>query len=188
VARPIAADCVRDSCVRLGALLDPQSYALLKAFDAPDLTEARTGLSLQQFVLRLACDVTQLRPLVEQLVACGWLRFVTPPVPNEDASAAIYHRTEDGRLAIAGPLDVTMYTRGGCHLCEQAKAEIQPLLRHAGAMLTEIDIDADAVLRERYNIDIPVILLGTRKIAKHRVDLEQFRRQLEEARHKARSL
>ncbi|MGC1638544.1 MAG: hypothetical protein WA744_24035, partial [Candidatus Acidiferrales bacterium] len=31
-----------------------------------------------------------------------------------------YQRTEDGRLAIVGSLDITMYMREGCHLCEEA--------------------------------------------------------------------
>jgi glutaredoxin len=83
------------------------------------------------------------------------------------------------------PLEITIYTRPGCHLCEEAKAQIAPLLRHVGATLHEINIDEDAVLRQRYNLDIPVIFLGVRKIAKHRVDLEQFRRQLEEAQRNA---
>jgi glutaredoxin len=74
-----------------------------------------------------------------------------------------------------------LYTRPGCHLCEEAKAQIAPLLRHAGATLHEINIDVDADLRERYDVEVPVIFLGTRKIAKHRVNIEQFRRQLEEA-------
>jgi glutaredoxin len=83
------------------------------------------------------------------------------------------------------PLEVTIYTRPGCHLCEEARAQIAPLLRRAGATLHEINIDGDAVLRERYDVDVPVIFLGDRKIAKHRVDIEQFRRQLEEARRNA---
>jgi glutaredoxin len=80
------------------------------------------------------------------------------------------------------PLEVTLYTRPGCHLCEEAKAQIAPLLKRAGARLREVNIDEDAELRARYNVDVPVIFLGARKVAKHRVDLEQFRRQLEEAR------
>jgi glutaredoxin len=83
------------------------------------------------------------------------------------------------------PLEVTLYTRPGCHLCEEAKAQIAPLLNRAGARLREVNIDEDAELRERYNVDVPVIFLGARKVAKHRVDLEQFRRQLEEARRDA---
>jgi glutaredoxin len=88
---------------------------------------------------------------------------------------------EDVRLAAAGPREVTLYTRPGCHLCEEAKAAIAPLLREFGASFREVNIDEDPVLRERYGWDVPVIFLGARKAAKHRVHLEQFRRQLRDA-------
>ena len=88
---------------------------------------------------------------------------------------------EDARIAAAGPREVTLYTRPGCHLCEEAKTAIEPLLREFGASLREVNIENDAVLEERYGWDIPVIFIGARKAAKHRVDVEQFRRQLEQA-------
>jgi glutaredoxin len=88
---------------------------------------------------------------------------------------------EDARLAACGPRDVTLYTRPGCHLCDEAKSAIAPLLREFGAAFREVNIDADPVLKQRYDWDIPVIFIGKRKAAKHRVDLEQFRRQLQEA-------
>lgn len=88
---------------------------------------------------------------------------------------------EDARLAAAGPHEVTLYTRPGCHLCEEAKRAIAPLLREASAVLHEVNIENDAVLEERYGCDIPVIFVGARKAAKHRVDVHQFRRQLEQA-------
>jgi glutaredoxin len=88
---------------------------------------------------------------------------------------------EDARLAASGPLDVTLYTRPGCHLCDEAKSAIAPLLGEFGAVLREVNIDSDPVLKERYGSDIPVIFIGQRKAAKHRVDLEQFRRQLQNA-------
>ncbi len=47
-----------------------------------------------------------------------------------------------------------------------------PLLAEFGARLREVDIDADPQLRELYNLDVPVIFLAGRKVAKHRVDLE----------------
>lgn len=88
---------------------------------------------------------------------------------------------EDERLAAVGPRDVTLYTRPGCHLCDEAKSAIAPLLSKIGATLREVNIDDDPVLRERYGWDIPVIFIGKKKAAKHRVDVEQFRRQLEGA-------
>ena len=110
---------------------------------------------------------------VAQLVERGWLRATQKP--------DTYARTEDGRLQLAGPRDVTIYSRPGCHLCEEAKTQLAPLLQAFGARLTEINIDEDAQLRARYDFDVPVIFLGARKAAKHRVDLAQFRRQLRDA-------
>ncbi len=97
---------------------------------------------------------------------------------NETMSA----HPEDARLAASGPRDVTLYTRPGCHLCDEAKSAIAPLLREFAAALREVNIDADPVLKERYGWDVPVIFIGQRKAAKHRVDPEQFRRQLQDAR------
>lgn len=110
---------------------------------------------------------------VSRLVEQGYLRLAD--------AAGRYARTEDGRLQLAAPRDVTLYSRPGCHLCEEAKAQIAPLLQEFAARLTEINIDEDPDLRARYDYDVPVIFLGARKAAKHRVDLAQFRRQLREA-------
>jgi glutaredoxin len=88
------------------------------------------------------------------------------------------HTNEPGDPTIV----VTLYSRPGCHLCDEAKSQIAPLVAEFGVQLREVDIDGDPKLREQYNLDVPVIFLGDRKIAKHRVDLLQFRRQLMEAR------
>jgi glutaredoxin len=96
-------------------------------------------------------------------------------------SGDFYSRTEQGRVAVAPPLSVTVYTRPGCQLCEEAKSVMEPLLGEFGATLREVNIDADTALRELYTNDVPVVLLGSRKVAKHRVDAKQFRRQLADA-------
>jgi glutaredoxin len=87
---------------------------------------------------------------------------------------------EDARLAASRFRDVTLYTRPGCHLCDEAKSALAPLLLEFGAVLREVNIDNDPVLQERYAWDIPVVFIGQKKAAKHRVDLEQFRRQLQD--------
>ncbi|HUC55219.1 MAG TPA: glutaredoxin family protein [Candidatus Cybelea sp.] len=95
---------------------------------------------------------------------------------------------EDERLAASGPREVTLYTRPGCHLCDEAKSAIAPLLREFGATLREVNIDNDPVLKERYGWDIPVIFIGPKKAAKHRVDLPLFERQLQNAREERTSI
>src|ERR1700694_1560058 len=90
-------------------------------------------------------------------------------------------RAADASTKLHSGPDVTLYSRAGCHLCEEAKAAIAPLLREFGATLREIDIDQGPELKKQYGSDVPVIFIGARKVAKHRVDLAQFRRQLAEA-------
>jgi glutaredoxin len=76
---------------------------------------------------------------------------------------------------------VTLYSKPGCHLCDDAKAIIEPLVAEFGAELREVNIAEDAQLLQRFGYDIPVIFIGDHKAAKHRVNPEQFRRQLQEA-------
>jgi glutaredoxin len=144
--------------------MNPLEQRILSAFDSPGPRERALGD---------LGDPAAAKSALVQLVERGWLR--------PGAAPGTYARTEDGRLQLAGPRDVTLYTRPGCHLCEEAKAEIAPLLKEFGAPLTEINIDEDPGLRARYDYDVPVIFLGARKAAKHRVDVAQFRRQLRAA-------
>ena len=144
--------------------MDSLERKILAAFDRP----GARALSLADFG-----EPAGITNAVAQLVERGWLRTTEKP--------DTYARTEDGRLQLGGPRDVTIYSRPGCHLCEEAKTLIAPLLEEFGAHLTEINIEEDAQLRARYDYDVPVIFLGARKAAKHRVDLAQFRRQLHHA-------
>ena len=146
--------------------MDPLEREILAAFDAP----AGGAPSPRTKTLADLGDSPAVRECIGKLVAQGWLRATAAP--------GTYTRTEDGRLQLASPRDVTLYSRPGCHLCEQAKQQIAPLLKEFGATLTEINIDEAPDLRARYDYDVPVIYLGQRKVAKHRVDTAQFRRQL----------
>lgn len=143
---------------------------ILATFDSP---AAKGPLSSRVLPLAAVGDSAEAQQAVARLVEQGFLRTTESP----DA----YGRTEDGRLQLASPRDVTIYSRPGCHLCEEAKSQIAPLLKEFSARVTEINIDEDPALRARYDFDVPVIFLGTRKAAKHCVDVAQFRRQLRDA-------
>ena len=54
---------------------------------------------------------------------------------------------------------ITLYTGANCHLCEQAKALLYPLLSERGLRLVEIDIHQNDQLKEQYGIRIPVVVL-----------------------------
>jgi len=79
---------------------------------------------------------------------------------------------------------LTLYSRPGCHLCEDMKAVVQRVARavEAPIKLEEIDISTDADLEARYGLEIPVLLVDGRKAAKYRVTEEELARILR-ARH-----
>ena len=79
---------------------------------------------------------------------------------------------------------LTLYSRPGCHLCDDMKAVIARVAReHAvDVTLEEIDISTDADLESRYGTEIPVLLLNGRKVAKYRVSEGELARMLR-ARH-----
>ncbi len=105
---------------------------------------------------------------VDRMAAQGWLR----PAAGGD----FFVRTELGRLALADRKQVTLLTRKGCHLCEVARARLEPVLAELGAQLRLVDVDSDPVLRERYTEDVPVIFAGPVEVSRHRADLEGLRR------------
>jgi hypothetical protein len=75
---------------------------------------------------------------------------------------------------------LTIYTRPGCHLCQEMKVIIERVVRdtHAQARIEEIDIAKDADLEARYATEIPVLLVNGKKAAKYRVTEEELRRRL----------
>jgi uncharacterized membrane protein len=55
---------------------------------------------------------------------------------------------------------VTLYTRQGCHLCEQVKADLGSLQEKYPHRLVEIDIESDPALLKKYMLEIPVVEAG----------------------------
>ncbi|MCA9958930.1 MAG: glutaredoxin family protein [Anaerolineales bacterium] len=58
-------------------------------------------------------------------------------------------------------LRVTLYTKVGCHLCEDVKAELAALRALYPHELVEVDITQDDALYGRYRYTIPVLHIGT---------------------------
>ena len=73
---------------------------------------------------------------------------------------------------------VTLYTRAGCHLCDQAKLVLDQARRQAEFTYEELDIDGDPELRRLYNDEVPVIAIGGVKAFKYKVDLKEFLKKL----------
>jgi glutaredoxin len=73
---------------------------------------------------------------------------------------------------------VTLYTRAGCHLCDDAKQVILAARSRADFDYEERDIDAAPELFRLYNEEVPVIAIDGRKAFKYRLDMDEFLKRL----------
>ncbi|HEY3716316.1 MAG TPA: glutaredoxin family protein [Jatrophihabitantaceae bacterium] len=70
---------------------------------------------------------------------------------------------------------VTLITRVGCHLCEDASALLQKLHAELGFGYDELDVDADRDRRNEYSDRVPVILIDGKEHGYWRVEEPRFR-------------
>lgn len=70
---------------------------------------------------------------------------------------------------------VIIYTKPGCHLCVEAKAEIARAACGDGYTLQEINIESDAALVSRYGWEIPVVVVNGVVAFKYRLTADEFR-------------
>jgi sirohydrochlorin ferrochelatase len=57
-------------------------------------------------------------------------------------------------------INVTLFTKPGCHLCEDVKAALERLTAVYPHTLSEIDITSDRDIFARYHLTIPVVHIG----------------------------
>lgn len=73
---------------------------------------------------------------------------------------------------------VTLYTRVGCHLCDDAKEVLDAVREELPFDLDVTDIDTDPSLVALYTNEVPVVLVDGRKAFKYRVDPIELRGRL----------
>jgi glutaredoxin len=73
---------------------------------------------------------------------------------------------------------VIIYSRPGCHLCEEAKAAITSAGCDDQFTLEEIDIESDSELLRKYKYDIPVITINGLETFIHRLTAQEFKQKL----------
>lgn len=66
-------------------------------------------------------------------------------------------------------MKLVLFSKPGCHLCEEMRALLDELQPEHGFALEEIDITRDSDLFARYRYEIPVLLKDGREIARGRV-------------------
>jgi hypothetical protein len=80
---------------------------------------------------------------------------------------------------------VILYTRPGCHLCEEMKQEIAGANCAGLYSLEEINIESAPELLARYRYEIPVISIESVEAFKHRLRSDEFRAYLIQLREKS---
>jgi glutaredoxin len=73
-------------------------------------------------------------------------------------------------------VQVILYTRPGCHLCEEAKRAIEQAGCEEAYDLTEINIESSEQLLDEYRNDIPIIVIDGVEAFRHRLNSAEFRR------------
>lgn len=76
---------------------------------------------------------------------------------------------------------VTLYTRVGCHLCDDVKDTLERVRRDRDFALSVVDVDTDPALVALYGNEVPVVSVAGRKAFKSRVDEGAFRAALDRA-------
>jgi hypothetical protein len=68
-------------------------------------------------------------------------------------------------------LELTVYSRRGCHLCDLMVAGLRTLQSDYAFDIAMVDIDTDLELTARYDEDVPVLTHGSRELCRHRLNM-----------------
>jgi glutaredoxin len=71
-------------------------------------------------------------------------------------------------------IELTIYSRPGCHLCDEMKTVVARVAQTIPLSLDEIDISTDPELEALYGLEIPVLMVEGRKAAKYRIAEEEL--------------
>ena len=85
------------------------------------------------------------------------------------------------RPAEAAPT-VTLYTRAGCHLCEEAERVLLAERAATPFRLELVDVDRDPELRRRYGVRVPVVAVDGEELFEYQVPADLLRARLRRSR------
>jgi glutaredoxin len=78
-------------------------------------------------------------------------------------------------MAGSGSARITLISRAGCHLCDDARAILAAVAAEEGVAWDEVDVDGTGNLADEYGDRVPVVLLDGSEHAYWRVDPERLR-------------
>ena len=72
-------------------------------------------------------------------------------------------------------MTITLYTRAGCHLCEEAERVLRAEQAARPFRLELVDIDRDPELVRRYGVRVPVVALDGEELFEYEVPPDLLR-------------
>ncbi len=75
-------------------------------------------------------------------------------------------------------IELTLMSRGYCHLCHDMEVALAPLAREFGASVRVVDVDADPALEAKYDELVPVLLHGDTELCHYFLDEAKTREYL----------
>jgi glutaredoxin len=78
-------------------------------------------------------------------------------------------------MAASSSTRLTLLSRTGCHLCDDARTIVADVASEEGLAWDEVDVDTDVTLSDEYGDRVPVVLLDGREHSYWRVDPERLR-------------
>ncbi|MGD8378753.1 MAG: glutaredoxin family protein [Gammaproteobacteria bacterium] len=76
-------------------------------------------------------------------------------------------------------MTITVYSRPGCHLCDELMAELTPLCQARGVTPRVVDVESDPELSRRWGMHIPVVVGEEGELCRHRLDRRVIENYLE---------
>ncbi len=83
--------------------------------------------------------------------------------------------------------ELTLITRQGCHLCEEASNDLARVIARFTELHPDkeysvdvVDVDSDPELLSKYSEEVPVLLLNSKQIGFFRIDADRVLKQLED--------
>ena len=95
-------------------------------------------------------------------------------------AALVDSRRRSGGAGMAQMVEIVVYGRRDCHLCEEAERAVRDAVGpdDRGVTIRKVDVDQDEELRRLYGEQVPVVLVNGRRMFKLRVDPEKLRRRI----------
>jgi glutaredoxin len=75
-------------------------------------------------------------------------------------------------------IQIEIYSRPGCHLCDEAKDVIDRVRKRHGFELRVVNIEGDPALESVYGTEIPVVFINGTKAFKYHVDERELERKV----------